>query len=70
VGLEVMGAFDAEGRPAMLKEMGECGSPKKLYKHSKGDFINRTAILTRNSMRMEKEVSGGCPQDSCSAPGN
>ena len=32
VSLVVQGAFDAAWRPAILKGMRDCGSPKYLYK--------------------------------------
>jgi hypothetical protein len=49
--------------------MRDCGSPKNLYKITNTYFRERTAILETNNIRMEKELSSGCPQGSCSAPG-
>jgi hypothetical protein len=49
--------------------MRECGSPNNLYKLTKSYFTKRTTILATNSVRMEKKLSRGCPQGSCSAPG-
>jgi len=39
--------------------------PKKLYKLTKSYFSERKAILRTNNIRIEKEVSRGCPQGSC-----
>ena len=61
VSLDVQGAFDAAWWPAILKEMRNCGSPKNLYKLTKNYFSELTAILATNSIRMEKELSRGCP---------
>jgi len=69
VNLDVQGAYDAACWLAILKEMIECGSPKYLYKITKKCFTERTAILATNSIRMEKDLSRGCPQGSCNAPG-
>ena len=67
--LDVQGSFDAGWWPAVLKEMRDCGSPKILYKLTKSNFTERTTILATNSIRMEKQLSRGCPQGACSAPG-
>jgi ribonuclease HI len=69
VSLDVQGAFDAAWWPAILKEMRDCKSPNNLYKLTKNYFTKRTTILATNSIRMEKELSRGCAQGSCSAPG-
>ena len=69
VSLDVQGAFDAAWWPAILKEMRDCRSPNNLYNLTKSYFTKRTAILATNSIRMEKELSRGCSQGSCSAPG-
>jgi hypothetical protein len=69
VSLDIQGAFDAAWWPAILKEMRDCGSPKNLYKLTKCYFTQRTAILATNSIRIEKELSRGCSEGSCSAPG-
>jgi len=69
VSLDVQEAFDAAWWPAILKEMRDCGSPKNLYKLTKSYFTQCTAILATNSLRIEKELSRGCSQGSCSAPG-
>jgi hypothetical protein len=68
VSLDVQGTFDAAWWPAILKEMRDCGSPKTLYKLTKSYFTQRTISAT-NSIRIEKELSRGLPQGSCSAPG-
>jgi hypothetical protein len=69
VSLDVQGAFNAAWWPAILKKMRDCGSPNNLYKLTKSYFTKRTTILATNSIRIEKQLSGGYRQDSCSAPG-
>jgi hypothetical protein len=69
VSLDVQGTFDAAWWPAIQKEMRDCGSPNNLYKPTKNYFTKRTTILATKSIRMEKELSRGWPQVSCSAPG-
>jgi hypothetical protein len=69
VSLDVQGAFDTAWWPAILKEMRDCGRPKNLHKLTKSYFTQPTAILATNSTRMEKKLSRGYPQGSCSAPG-
>ena len=46
-----------------------CGCPKNLYNVSKSYFRQRTAILSSNSIRLQKTVSKGFPQGSCYGPG-
>jgi len=40
-----------------------------LYNLTSSYFSERTATLHTNSIRMEREVSKGCPQESCYGPG-
>jgi hypothetical protein len=49
--------------------MRERGGPNNLYKLTKSYFTKSTTILATNSIRMEKELSRGCPQGSRGAPG-
>ena len=51
------------------REIRECGCPRNLYKLTKSYFTQRTATLSTNSLRTEKEISRGCPQSSCCRPG-
>jgi hypothetical protein len=65
VNLDVKGAFDAVWWPSILNGLKACGCPKNLYNLTKSYFSQRTAVLSTNSIRMEKEVSKGCSQCSC-----
>jgi hypothetical protein len=69
VSLDVKGAFDAAWWPSILNGLKACGCPKNLYNLTTSYFSQRTAILSTNSVRMEREVSKGCPQGSCCGPG-
>ena len=69
ISLDVSGAFDAAFWPSILNGLRECSCPKNLYNLTKSYFSNRTAILSCNSIQIEKEVSRGCPQGSCCGPG-
>ena len=62
VSLDVQGAFDVAWCPEILKEIRECGSLKNLYKLTLNYFTDSKAILSTNSIRMEKELSRECPQ--------
>ena len=69
VSLDVQGVFDAAWWPGIQKELWECGCPKNIYGLTKGYFIHRTASLSTNNLRTEKEISRGCPKGLCCGPG-
>ena len=69
ISLDVKGAFDAAFWPSILNRLRACSCPKNLYNLSKSYFSQRTAILSSNSIRLQKTVSRGCPQGSCSGLG-
>jgi hypothetical protein len=69
ISLDVKEAFDAACWPSILNGLRACGCPKNLYNPTKSYFSNRTAIISSNSILIEKEVSRGCPQGSCSMLG-
>jgi ribonuclease HI len=69
VSLDVRGAFDAAWWPSILCNLKELKCPKNLYNLSRSYFSNRTASLHGNTMKIEKPVTVGCPQGSCSGPG-
>jgi hypothetical protein len=64
VSIDIKGAFDAAWWPSILNGLKACGCPKNLYNLAKSYFSQRTAILSTNSVRMEREVSKGCLQGS------
>ena len=53
-------------RPVIIAIIGQCYV--NVSGRTNNYFTQRTAILATNSIRMEKELSRGCPQGSCSAP--
>jgi len=64
VGLDVRGAFDTAWWPNILKSL-----QRNLYYITKSYISQRTAILSTNSIRTERETSRRCPQGSCCSPG-
>ena len=69
VSLGVWGAFDAAWWQSILFNLKELKCPKKLFNLSRSYFSNITASLCGNTLKIEKLVIMGCPQDSCSGPG-
>jgi hypothetical protein len=69
VSLDVKGTIDAAWWPAILNGLKACGCPKNLYNLANSYFSQRSAILATNSIRLQKEVSKGCPQVSLCGPG-
>lgn len=69
VSLDVKGAFDAAWWPAILNGLKAYDCPKNLYNLATSYFSQRSAILSTNSVRLQREVSKGCPQGSCCGPG-
>ena len=69
VSLDIKTAFDAAWWPNILKSLRDCGCPRNLYNLTKSYLSHRTAILSTNCIKMEREISRGCPQGSCCGPG-
>ena len=69
VSLDIQGAFDAAWWPSIPHNLKELKCLKNLFNLSKSYFSNRTASLCRNTLKIEKPVTMGCPQGSCSGPG-
>ena len=69
ISLDVHGAFDAAWWLAILNELRECKCPKNLYELTKSYFSQHIASWSTNNLRMDKEISSGCTQGSCSGPG-
>jgi ribonuclease HI len=67
--LDVKGAFDAAWWPAILKGLRDAKCPQNLYRLTQDYFRDRRAIISVNSSTIEKEITRGCPQGSCCAPG-
>jgi len=62
VSLDVKGAFDAAWWLGILKTLQEFNSPKNLYYLPKSYLSQRTAVMTTNTLQVEREVSKGCPR--------
>jgi hypothetical protein len=69
VSLDVRVAFDAAWWTSVLNGLKAYDCPKNLYNITKGYFSQRSAVLSTNSVRMQREVSKGCPQGLCCGPG-
>jgi len=69
VSLDVQGAFYAAWWPGVLREMKVWKCSRYLYKLAMSYFTQRTAALTKNSLRIEKEVTRRFPQGACCGPG-
>ena len=69
VSLDVKGAFDAAWWPGIMANLRELKCPKNLYNLTRNYFSQRKASLRVNTYKVEKELSKGCPQGSCSGPG-
>jgi len=69
VSLDVKGAFDAAWWPAILNGLGAYECPNNLFNLARGYFTQRSAYLTTNYYRIQREVRKWCPLCSCCGPG-
>jgi hypothetical protein len=69
VSRDVKGAFDAALWPAILKGMRACECPNNLFNLAGSYFTQRSAYLTTNNYRIQREVSKRCHEGSCCGPG-
>jgi len=67
--LDIRGAFDAAWWPSILHNLKELKCPRNLINMSRIYFSERTASLRGNKLKIEKTLSMGCPQVSCSGRG-
>ena len=63
------GAFDAAWWPGIMTSLRQLGCPGNLYKLCESYFKDRTASLTMNNCKVQRNISKGCPQGSASSPG-
>jgi hypothetical protein len=68
VSLDIKTALDAAWWPNILKSLQDCGCPRNLYYLIKSYLSQRSAILSTNSIKIERNISTGCPQRSCCSP--
>jgi len=69
VSLDVEGAFNSAWWPKILKRLKESGCPRNLHNLIRSYFSRRHVALQTNNIRLETEVTIGCPQGSCAGPG-
>ena len=67
--LDVKEAFDAAWWPAILRELRESECPRNPYQLTQDYCKDRRAVMLINNRRIEKSITKGCPQVSCSGPG-
>jgi hypothetical protein len=67
--LDVKGAFDTAWWPSILQSLKDAGCHRNLHYLSQGYFSQRTAVMSTNSISIERSVTKGCPQGSCRGPG-
>jgi len=63
--LEVSSAFDAAWWPSVLTTLKDFNSPTNIYKLTKSYLSQSTAVMSTNTVKVEREVSNVCPQESC-----
>jgi len=63
VSFDVKGAFDAAWWPAILKGLRAYECPNNLFNLARSYFTQRSAYLTNNNYRIQREVRKGCPND-------
>ena len=69
ISLDVECAFSSAWWPSILKSLKDIECPGNLQKMTTSYFSNRLATLQSNNIKLEKEISRGCPQGSCCGPG-
>jgi ribonuclease HI len=69
VSLDIKNAFDAAWWPNIIKSLQDLGCPRNLYYLTKSYLNQRTAILSTNNIKLERQITKGCPQGSCCSPG-
>ena len=69
VSLDILGAFDSAWWPSIMQSLRKFQCPSNLYRLADNYFSQRTAILAVNNIKLQKNVTKGCPQGSCCGPG-
>ena len=69
VNLDVEGAFTSAWYPSILNSLKECDCPRNLYNLTRSYLSQRKAIIQTSNIRIDTEVTRGCPQGSCCGPG-
>jgi len=69
VNLDVSGAFDAALWPSILMTVEGFNSPTNIYKLTKSYLSQSTAVMSTNTVQVERAPSNVCPQGSCFGKG-
>jgi len=69
VSLDVKGAFDAAWWPAILNGLRAYECPNNLFNLATSYFTQRSAYLTTNNYRIQREGCKGCRRGLCCGPG-
>jgi hypothetical protein len=69
VTLDVEGAFNSAWWSSILKSLNDSGCPRNLQNLTKSYLSKRLATLQTNNIKIEAELTKGCPQGSCCGPG-
>ena len=67
--LDVKKAFYSASWPAILQGLRDFNCPRNLYILSKDFFSNRKAVINTKNFTIERHMTKGCQQGSCSGPG-
>jgi hypothetical protein len=65
----VESAISAAWWPAILKSLNDSSCPRNLHNLTRSYFSIRRATLQTNNIKIEAEITRGCPQGSCCGPG-
>ena len=68
VNLDV-GAFTSAWHPSILNSLKECECTRNLYNLTWSYLSQRKAIMQTSNIRLDTEITRGCPQGSCCGPG-
>jgi hypothetical protein len=67
--LDVQKAFESASWPVILQALRDFNCPRNLYNLSKAFFSNRKAVINTKNFTIERHITKGSPQGSCSGPG-
>ena len=66
--LDVQKAFDSAAWPVILRGLRDYNCPRNLYNLSKAFFSDRKAVINTQNFTIERNITKGSPQGSCSGP--
>jgi retron-type reverse transcriptase len=68
VNLDAECSFQSAWWPSILKSLNDSGCPRNLQNLTKNYFSKHLAMLETNNLKIEAEITKGCPQGSCCGP--